>query len=146
MLVRDLLKANPKELITVRTATDILSAMSLLIDNKISCLLVTDEEMRLCGIISDKDIFAAVHRNHDSFAGLTVCDLMSSEVIVGVENDDLNYIAGLMTNNRVRHIPIVDEDRLIGLISIGDIVKSQMDDITVENRYLKQYIDGSYPC
>jgi CBS domain-containing protein len=51
-----------------------------------------------------------------------------------------------MTNNRIRHIPILEKDKLVGLVSIGDVVKAQMDDIKFENRYLKQYIDGSYPC
>ena len=77
---------------------------------------------------------------------MTVTDIMTSNIIVGVETDELTYIAGLMTNNRIRHVPVVKADKLIGLISIGDVVKAQMSDMEVENRYLKQYIDGSYPA
>ncbi|HKK21299.1 MAG TPA: CBS domain-containing protein, partial [candidate division Zixibacteria bacterium] len=63
-----------------------------------------------------------------------------------VEDDDLDYIAALMTNNRVRHIPIVNGEHIVGLVSIGDVVKTQIKNVEVENRFLKQYIEGSYPA
>ena len=146
MLVKDFLKANPKELITVRESTEILEAMRLLIENRISCLLITDTDNTLKGIISDKDIFTVCFEKHCDFTEMTVSDIMTSNVIVGVDADELTSIAGLMTNNRIRHVPVVKADKLIGLVSIGDVVKCQMADIQVENRYLKQYIDGSYPA
>jgi CBS domain-containing protein len=146
MLVRDQLKANPKRLVTARPATEILEAMQLLIEHRISCLLVTDAAGQLAGIVSDKDIFTVCYEKHCDFTSLTIGDLMTTNLIVGVETDELSYIAGLMTNNRIRHVPIVEEDRLIGLISIGDVVKAQMANMEVENRYLKQYINGSYPA
>ena len=70
---------------------------------------------------------------------------MSTNLIVGLPEDDVAYIAGVMTENRIRHVPIVDRDRIIGLLSVGDIVKTQIENIKVENRYLWQYIEGSYP-
>ncbi len=145
MLVRDLMNAQPKSLITAKVSTTIPDAMRLLIEKRISCLLITEGEGKLTGIISDKDIFKACYDHCHDFANKTIADLATTDVIVGVATDEISYIAHLMTQNRVRHIPIVDGDHLIGLLSIGDIVKAQMDDIKVENRYLKQYIDGSYP-
>jgi len=62
-----------------------------------------------------------------------------------VPDDEVSYIAGVMTNNRIRHVPIVENKQLAGLVSVGDVVKTQMENIQIENRYLKQYIDGSYP-
>lgn len=146
MKVKDLLKENPREIITTDKSTTIIKAMNLLISNRIGCLLVMDENDKLIGIISDKDIFAAVYENQDTFTTLKVSDLMSSDLIVGIEDDDINYIAGIMTKNRIRHIPIMEKDKLLGLISIGDIVKAQMEDMEIENRYLKLYIDGTYPA
>ena len=145
MLVKDLIKKHPKKIITADRDTNVLTAMQLLIENKISCLPVIEENDRLVGLISDKDIFTAVFSHQDSFATFKVADMMTTDLIVGVESDDINYIAGLMTNNRIRHIPIVDHDRLIGLISVGDVVKVQMTSMEVENRYLKLYINGGYP-
>ncbi|MEW6412155.1 MAG: CBS domain-containing protein [Candidatus Zixiibacteriota bacterium] len=139
------MKAQTKSLVTAKMSTTIPDAMRLMIENRISCLLITEGEGRLKGIISDKDIFKACRDYCHEFANKTIADLATTDVIVGVDNDDLNYIAHLMTQNRIRHIPIVDGEQLVGLVSIGDVVKAQMDDIRVENRYLKQYIDGTYP-
>lgn len=145
MLVKDLLKQKSRDPITVSKGTNVLAAMQLLIEHKISCLPIVDDDRRLIGIISDKDIFTAVYDRQDSFVAYKVADLMATDLIVGVETDDVNYIAGLMTNNRIRHIPIVERDRLTGLISVGDVVKAQMTTIEVENRYLRKYIHGEYP-
>ncbi|NOY88950.1 MAG: CBS domain-containing protein [FCB group bacterium] len=146
MLVKEFMKLRPKNLITTNKDTNILKAMNLLIEKRISCLPIIDENNKLIGILSDKDIFRAVHNNHDSFIDLKVKDLMTKELIVGIKDDDINYIAGIMTKNRIRHVPIIEEDKLIGLVSIGDVVKIQMKDMEIENRYLKLYIDGSYPA
>ena len=146
MLVKDLLKANPKDLICVRETTEILEAMQLLIRNHISCLLITDGEGHLLGIVSDKDIFKAAYERHCDFTSMRIADLMTTNVIVGVEDDELSYLGGLMTNNRVRHIPIVEQDKLVGLVSIGDVVKAEMANMEAHNRYLWQYIDGTYPA
>jgi len=146
MKAKDILQVKQREPITVSPKTNLKEAMKLLITNRISCLPVLSDDSQLVGIISDKDIFKAIYENPDSFSAMPVGDNMSTNLIVGLADDELNYIAGLMTNNRIRHIPIVKDRQLIGLVSVGDIVKSQMTDIEVENRYLKIYIEGSYPA
>ena len=145
MKVRDILKGKAQETITARPETKISEAMRLLIVNKISCLPVINESANLLGIISDKDIFNKIFDDPDNFRASTVTDLMSTDLIVGVPDDEVCYIAGIMTNNRIRHVPIVENKQLAGLVSVGDVVKTQMENIEIENRYLKQYIDGSYP-
>lgn len=146
MQVKDILKIKNRELVTIEKTANVLQAMEKLISHKISCLPVVDTENRLEGIISDKDIFKAVYEHQNSFVAHKVVDLMTKDLLVGIEDDDMEYISGLMTNNRVRHIPIVQKDRLVGLISIGDVVKSKQVSVEIENRYLKQYIDGTYPA
>lgn len=145
MRVSDVLKDKNRGVITTTTATSITQAMKQLIDNAISCLPVLDEEERLVGIVSDKDIFRAIHQNTENFTWMSCGDLMTTEVIIGVEDDELHYIGSLMTNNRIRHIPIMREERLVGLVSVGDVVKMSMDHMEVENRYLRDYITGVYP-
>ncbi len=145
MTAKEILKDQNRSVVTVAKTANVATAMRTLIENRIGCLPVLDESEKLVGIISDKDILRAVNEQIDSFQQLTVGDLMTSELIVGLVDDDINYIAGLMTKNRVRHIPIMTEKKLIGVISIGDVVKNQMEDMKIENRYLKQYIDGGYP-
>jgi len=65
---------------------------------------------------------------------------MTTKLIVGALDDDIQYVMGIMTHNRVRHLPIVVGTRLIGLISIGDVVKAQLEETEFENRYLREYI------
>ena len=145
MLVKEILTQKTRDLITVSPETTVKEAMKLLIDHKISCLLVTTEPKKLVGIVSDKDLFKAVYDNKSVMESECVDKYMETDVIVGLTGDEVNYIAGLMTINKVRHIPIVEGEDLIGLVSVGDVVKAHMTDIQVENRYLKIYISGDYP-
>jgi len=145
MQVQDILKVKGRKTITINRKTSIQDAMDTLISNRISCLPVVDGSDCLIGIISDKDIFRRVHVDPKGFAAAMVGELMTSDVIVGIATDSVSYIAGVMTKNKIRHIPIVEKKKLIGLISVGDVVKSQLENMEIENRYLKQYIDGSYP-
>jgi len=142
MLVRDILQSKQRNIVTAIPATTVLEAMDVLISNKISCLPVVDADDKLVGIVSDKDIFRLVYKNQDDFTGVALSDIMSTNLIVGLADDEIDYIAGIMTENRIRHIPIVEKDKMVGLVSQGDVVKKQMKDIQVENRYLKMYIDG----
>ncbi len=145
MLVKDILQAKDKRLITVGPDATLKQAMELLLKNKISSLPVLDDDEKLIGIISDKDIFRKAYEDAQGFQSKTVGDCMSTNLIVGLPEDDLAYIAGVMTENRIRHVPIVHREKIIGLLSVGDIVKTQMEHIKVENRYLWQYIEGTYP-
>ena len=144
MKVREILQQKTSDIRTTHRSAKLVSVMEQLISHKISCLPVV-EDGKLIGIISDKDIFKAVYENQGSFTDFTVGDLMTEDLIVGVEDDEIEYISNIITNNKIRHIPIVEEDKLVGLISIGDVVKATEKHIKAENRYLKQYIDGSYP-
>ena len=146
MKVRDFLRNNPRQVITAGENTPIPAAMSLLLQNRISCLPVLDDRGELTGIISDKDIFRAAFDDPQSFTDLSVKQLMTTNLLVGLADDELDYIAGVMTNNRVRHVPIVENKRLIGLLSVGDLVKSQLKNVQIENRYLWKYISDEYPA
>lgn len=144
MLVRDMLKTSPREIITVDPKTGVRAAMETLISNKIGCLPVLDTGGELVGILDDQDIFRAVYENQEEFEKFTAADLMTADLIIGMPSDDMNYIAGLMAKNNIRYIPIMDDKKMIGLISPGDVVKAQMTHIEIENRYLKMYMEGTH--
>lgn len=145
MRVRDFLQSTPRQVITATPETTVPQAMARLIENRISCLPVVNNTAELVGIISDKDIFRAASVDPEGFTGKKVDDLMTTDLIIGLPDDEFDYIAGVMTNNRIRHVPIVQDKRLVGLLSLGDIVKSQLKNIQIENRYLKKYIHNEYP-
>jgi signal-transduction protein with cAMP-binding, CBS, and nucleotidyltransferase domain len=71
-----------------------------------------------------------------------VKDVMTKHLIVGVPDDDLSYVMGIMTKNKIRHLPIMDGGELAGIISIGDVVNAHVVETTFENRMLKDYIHG----
>ncbi len=144
MFVKELLKSSPRDIITVDPSTNVLTAMDMLISNKIGCLPVLDSSGTLVGILDDQDIFRAVYENQDNFEKFTAGDLMTSNLIIGMPGDDLNYIAGLMAKNNIRYVPIMDDKKMVGLISPGDVVKAQMTHIEIENRYLKMYMEGTH--
>jgi CBS domain-containing protein len=144
MLVRDMLKKSRRDIITVDPKTGVREAMETLISNKIGCLPVLDTKGNLVGILDDQDIFRAVYENQDGFEKFTAGDLMTSELIIGMPSDEMNYVAGLMAKNDIRYIPIMEDRKMIGLISPGDVVKAQMKHIEIENRYLKMYMEGTH--
>ncbi len=144
MLVRELLSTTPRKIITIGPSTDVRTAMDMLIKNKIGCLPVLDDSGNLVGILDDQDIFRAIYENQDGFEKYTAKDLMTSDLIIGMPDDDLNYIAGLMTKNNIRYIPIMENKKMVGLVSPGDVVKAQLNNIEIENRYLRMYMEGTH--
>lgn len=146
MFVSDILAAKSRPLITVVVGTSIPEAMSLLLQHRISCLLVIDDQQRLAGLVSDKDIFRLVYEEPKGFMDHTVGEVMTQKLFTALPSDPLHHVAALMTTHRIRHIPIVDNDRAIGLVSIGDVVKAQLDSMEFENRHLRKYISGDYPA
>lgn len=142
MQVKDLLKGKPPAITIARNAT-IQEAMQALIDNKIGSLVIMDRNDIPVGIITERDIFRLAHERCNDLMDLIVGDNMSTNLLIGLPDDNIEYIAGIITQNRIRHIPILDESRrLCGIISIGDIVKAKLDEAEVHARYLTEYILG----
>ena len=142
MLVKTLLADKPREIITTSRKMSVDAAMDLLITNNIGCLPVVDDDGKLVGIVSDKDIFRKIHQTKGQYHSLTVGDIMTDALIVGLPDDELVYIAGIMDKNWIRHVPILDGEKLVGLISQRDIIRTQAEHHEIENRYLNLYIDG----
>ena len=142
MLVKNTLEQLNKKIITASSKMTIEEAMDLLITNKIGCLPVLNDSNQIVGILSDKDIFHKIHETKGDYKHLKVEDIMTTEVVVGIPEDEINTIANIMDNNWIRHVPIVEDDKMIGLLSIGDVNRAQMESTKIENRYLKLYTDG----
>lgn len=142
MLVRNLLESKPKEVVTAYLETSIVDAMDMLINKNIGCLPIINDNGNLVGIISDKDIFKKIHETDGKYHSFKVEDIMSSNLIVGIPDDDLTYIAGIMEKNWIRHVPIIEGERIVGLVSQRDIIKTQAENVEIENRYLKLFSEG----
>ncbi len=112
--------------VTVRPEQSIREALAALARHNIGAVIVADAAGRPVGILSERDIVREAARNEAVFAR-HVGDLMSRNVITGQPHDDLTTVAHTMTEQRIRHLPVVDKDRLVGIISIGDVLKAQRD-------------------
>ena len=94
----------------------------------------------MVGIITERDILKAMAAYGTGFSQFKVSDVMTNDVTVGSPNDSVEDTMGLMTQLRIRHLPVVEDGMLLGLVSIGDVVKMQHDRLTMENHYLKSYL------
>jgi CBS domain-containing protein len=126
MNVSRILAAKPTNVVTIGPAQTIQDALSLLAQYDIGALVVTNEEDELIGILSERDVVRQAVGDNDILF-LKVADVMTKNVIVGVPQDDLINVAHTMTERRFRHLPIVDGKRLLGIVSIGDVLKAQRD-------------------
>ncbi len=142
MLVKQVLEKKSRDLITCSASTSFDEAMELLFGEKIGCLPVVDEDNRLVGIASTKDIFRKVHETRGDYHDLTVGDVMTTNVIVGLSDDDVDYVAEVMNKNWIRCMPIVEGDHIVDIVTMRDIIRARVKRTEIENRYLKLYLEG----
>lgn len=144
--VRDLLAEKGGDVYFVRPEQTVYEAIQVLTRHNIGAVLVLDDDDRLVGIFTERDVLKQCVRRSDRLKSTHVKDAMTTDLIIGVPDDDVDYLMGVMTVNKIRHIPILEGKRVVGVVSIGDVVKSQLKDAHYENRYLKDYIMGKYPA
>jgi len=131
MQIKDLIKSKPPP-ITINSKKTIQDAMRLLIENKIGSLVVVDDIGDPTGIITERDIFHLAFRFRGDMMDMKVESNMTCKLVLGKLDDDIDLIADMITSNRIRHIPIVDNGmKLCGIVSIGDIVKAKSDNVMV---------------
>ena len=141
MRVYEILQRKGDKVYTISPTATLSNAVEQMVNLKCGSLLVT-EQGSILGIITERLILTAIHGETRNLNNLLVCDFMNRDLVTGSPSDDVSEIMAMMTNHRVRHLPILDNGRLAGMISAGDVVKAQLDLIAVENHYLKAYIQG----
>ena len=143
MHVRQLLDTKAKNFIETVSEMQTLSDVARrLAELKIGAVVVTDGDGGVTGIISERDIVRQLAAKGPSCLSSAVRDTMTKNVISAVPNDVAEDLLGKMTAGRFRHMPVIDDGALIGILSIGDIVKAKMDSITAENEALEGMIRG----
>src|SRR5262245_32966061 len=124
MNIASLLASKGSRVITIPSDQTVRQAVRLLAEHNIGALVVVDTMARPTGILSERDIVRATSTNEQVFA-LEVTAIMTRNVVIGVPQDDLLSVGHTMTERRVRHLPVMEADQLVGIVSIGDIVKAQ---------------------
>ncbi|GAK61243.1 putative signal transduction protein with CBS domains [Candidatus Vecturithrix granuli] len=149
MKVVEILAQKSSQVYTINPRSLVTEALQMLDAKHIGALLVLDEEQKIQGIISERDILHLFADAKRSAQDTRVQDIMTpaSRLIIGDKDDEVEYVMNIMTNNRVRHLPIIDKKgTLVGLISIGDVIKVLLKDAEYEKKLLLDYIQGKYPA
>lgn len=126
MNIQSILATKGTHVVTVRPQQSIREALTTLVRHNIGALVVVNHVHQPIGILSERDIVRAAATNEALFS-MPVSTLMCREMVTGVPEDDLEAVAHTMTEKRTRHVPVVDQGKLVGIVSIGDIVKAQRD-------------------
>ena len=146
MKVKDILKVKGSKVYTINENSTLMAATAKMFSNKIGSLIVVNDKEEIVVIVAPNDILKAVHEGCVENCSLQrVNQVMTKNLLCASEEDTIDYIQAVMTENRIRHIPIMDKTELKGLVSIGDVVNAQIKIHEVENHYLKDYIEGKYP-
>ncbi len=142
MRIKDILREKGGDVVTISGAATLHDAIMRLNKHNIGSLVVAAENGVVLGIITERDILHEVAERCEEIKDRLVSDVMTRDVIIGVPEDDIGYVMGVMTNNRIRHLPVMDESGLVGIVSIGDVVNASLRTAKFENRMLRDYIHG----
>ncbi|WP_353572934.1 CBS domain-containing protein [Candidatus Albibeggiatoa sp. nov. BB20] len=140
MTMRTLLEGKPKKTLTVAKTETMLIAVQRMVDAKVGALLVTGETDSPMGILTERDVLRFCGSQADKLASTPVVDVMTKELVVGTLDTSIDEAQVLMTQHKFRHLPVVDEGKIVGLVSIGDLVKARLRETAVEVKYLRDFI------
>ncbi len=143
MTVTHLLRGKPTRLITIPDYETIAKATQILARERIGALIVTAPGGDLAGILSERDIVRAIAKDGNAAVDTKLIDLMTKEVVCCSPDDTIDAVMSLMTEKRFRHVPVKDNGRLVGMISIGDVVKAKVEEAERESADLRAYIAGA---
>jgi CBS domain-containing protein len=143
MLLKDVLDKKSKEVHTISSSASADDVVTELVRFNIGSLLVQDSPGGpILGIITERDILRALAAHQAPLEQLRVAACMTCDLITAQPEDDITVAMRLMTTHRVRHLPVIDQGQVYGLVSIGDIVKVHHDELEVENYLMNSYIQG----
>jgi CBS domain-containing protein len=140
MQVRHILRDKGREVVTIASDATLSEAARLLAGRHIGAVVVSDRYGGLAGILSERDIVRAVAEYSVAALGQSVSKHMTHAVSTCCETDTVDELMETMTHNRFRHMPVVEEERLCGIISIGDVVKTRIAETVREAETLREYI------
>lgn len=143
MYVAAVLKRKGGDVVTVAPTDPIGAVVRRLAQERIGAVVILDDQGRPAGILSERDIVRALAGEGARALERTAADLMTRHVLTGRPGDTVAQIMQLMTQRRIRHVPILDDDgRMAGLVSIGDVVKARLDETEMEVESMRGYVAG----
>ncbi|MFO8174708.1 MAG: CBS domain-containing protein [Gemmatimonadota bacterium] len=141
MKIRRLLDKKGGDVVTVPPYFPLQDVMRLLVKHNIGSVVVSEDRV-VQGILTERDVLRLAAEDPAGMAALKAEDIMTRDVFVGIPDDTLDYVMEIMTRNRIRHLPIVDDGWMVGILSIGDVVSALRTETEAENRHMRDYIQG----
>jgi CBS domain-containing protein len=135
MKIRDLLKIVSRPVITIGPNDTVSAAVQKLAEYDLGALPVCNDKGDLVGIVTERDLVRKCFKSIDACANFKVQDVMTQEVAVGIPDDDLEYAISAMKQKRIRHLPIVDNQRVVGMVSMRDLLDVELKESQAELRY-----------
>ncbi len=153
--VSDLLKEKSGEIFSITEKKRLKDVVKIFIEKKIAALLVLDDDEKVKGIVSERDIIRKLSKTEGEIKNLRVKRIMTpwDRLIISTPDDDLEYLMKIMIKNNIRHLPIVIskcsnlnlQTEFLGILSMGDVIRALIDDLDKENKMLRDYVKEIYP-
>lgn len=140
MTVKTILAGKSADVITIEPAATLADAVKLLGQHRIGAVVVTGADRRLIGILSERDIVRTIGEQGAGALQAPVSESMTRKVVTCAETETISEIMERMTAGKFRHVPVIDQGRLVGIVSIGDVVKSRLQEMERESDALRDYI------
>ncbi len=140
MHIRQLLRRKGADVATVDAGASVRTALALLAEHEVGALVVSQDGRRVDGIVSERDVVRALHQRGAGLLADPVSSVMTAQVHTCVPDAGVEELARTMTEHRVRHVPVVEHGALVGIVSIGDVVKARLDQLEEERAQLVDYI------
>ena len=142
MRVHDVLASKGStEVFTIAPTVTVRELLDVLADRDIGALVVSDDGDQMLGIVSERDIVRKL-RDVEHARDMAVSEIMTTDVRTCSPDDSFGSLMAIMTEHRVRHVPVLDDDRIVGVLSIGDAVKHRMEQLEFERDQLSNYVAG----
>lgn len=142
-MIAHLLASRSGEIISVKSGTPVSEAVALLAERRIGAVPVLDENGQVVGIMSERDVIYNLKDNGSGILDWSVEQVMTSPVVSVEADSTLIGALALMTRRRIRHLPVVKDGQMVGIVSIGDLVKARIDNIEAEAEAMREYIQSA---
>ena len=141
MLVSQILKSKGNDVATISPDATIGDVISALAEFRVGALVVSSGDAQIEGIISERDVVRGL-AEHSGVSGMAVSELMTAEVVTCTRESTTEELMSQMTEHRFRHVPVVEDNKLVGIVSIGDVVNARVRELETEREQLTDYISG----
>jgi CBS domain-containing protein len=142
LLIEHILRGKGGDVLTVAADDPLTTAIATLAEHNVGALVVTDADGAIVGILSERDVVRSLAGSGAATLQGTVGDLMTTEVTTCGPRATSDELMTVMTDRRIRHIPVVDDTSLVGIVSIGDVVKTRIGELETETETLHDYLSG----